>query len=625
MSTTVPDLPPIVSRFDFAFAGHGRWATCLAAHEDTIVLERWNLARPVPVPQTLAGEPPARLAVDRRSRALPLDDGRVLIARPAPDASARDLSGTVVETRPARTGPTIVRTWTVPAMLDGRLLAGPGPDQVVLLITIEDASYSRIWRLPVSSADAAPVPEPVLRIPGTLSDGVWLDDRRTLALGHSADGRRPDAIVVDLRERAWRRVWSVAATTTDRIAAYGARSGVLAVTTTSPGAQPPGTSQIGLRFPGGGPVRFPEALNRPDRARTPLTFDDGGERLLVAEARGATSGLAIYDPASDRITSLPGPRGILSAPACWTGDRIHVRFSAPHQPPTLATMRHRPPRGWTPGSRPRRNPDRRWRGADLVELPGPAGGIEAVVYGGPGWRLSPRLVLALHGGPLSAWRFEFDALFQHLAAAGVAVAAPNQRGSTGYGERHLRAVIGDWGGSDLDDVLHLGRALARTRSDAGLPGPVLLGGSYGAYLALLAACRDPEPWSGCVALAPFTSAESLARCASAAVGERVSRLGRSTSNGNGGGRDVLRVCEALTAPLLLAHGTRDEIIPAGQSRALRERLLELGRTEGVDFEYLEVDDGHQDVVQAWPPVLREAVVRFCLAAERIVDRVQGGR
>ncbi|NEA26118.1 alpha/beta hydrolase family protein, partial [Actinomadura bangladeshensis] len=84
----------------------------------------------------------------------------------------------------------------------------------------------------------------------------------------------------------------------------------------------------------------------------------------------------------------------------------------------------------------------------------------------------------------------------------------------------------------------------------------------------------------------------------------------------GDGRDVLRACAAVTAPLLIVHGVRDEVVPVAQSRALRARLLELGRTEGVDFDYLEADDDHNGVVQAWSPVLREAVVRFCLAAGR---------
>ncbi|GAA0559562.1 alpha/beta hydrolase family protein [Actinomadura livida] len=614
------DVPPVPSRFGFAFAEEGGWAACLRAVEDEVTLERWDLTRPVPSRSTLTGEEAGGVGgLDRRCGVLPLDDGRVLILRPATGGDGATAGhGTVLAAEPSGPGLRITRSWPVPVMAAGFLLAAPAPEGTVVLVTAEDERHSRIWWL----RWASPALEPIVRIPGVLSGGVWLDGGRTLALDHASAQHRTAGIRVDLRDGTWRRLWSVSDTTTDRIAAYSPRSGVLAVTTTSPGAQPPGTAQTGLRFPGGGPVRFPDALNRSERPRAPLAFDDAGENLLVRETRGAVEGLAVYAPGWERVTAVPGPPGMLWPPACWARDgRIHLRFAAPDRPPTLATVPHPPAAGWwlapddlgAGGS----STSADWAGAEAVELPGPAGPVETIVYGGPGWRRAPRLVLALHGGPLAAWRLEFEPLFQHLAAAGVAVAAPNYRGSTGYGERHLRPVIGDWGGPDLDDVVHLAREIARDRDAAGLPRPVVLGGSYGAFLALLAACHAPGLWSGCAALAPFTSAASLHGSAPGTVRDRVSRLSRCDAPGGPEtGRDVLRACAGLAAPLLLVHGTRDEVIPVAQSRALRARLLELGRTEGVDFDYLEADGDHNGVVQAWPPVLREAVVRFCLTAER---------
>ncbi|MFA1549822.1 alpha/beta hydrolase family protein [Actinomadura chokoriensis] len=620
MTPAVPVLPRIPSRSGFAFSADGRWAACLSTVDDGVTLERWSLDRAVPSRRAFGtgwiatGCDGERETLDRHSRPLPLDDGRVLLARPDVDAHGTPTGhGTVVIAQAGHGGTTVARSCRVPAMLAGHLLAGPGTPQTVVLVTVEDERRSRIWELSPATGSL----EPIMTVPGVLAGGVWLDGGRTLALDHTAPGRRTDGIAVDLRERSWRRVWSVSSATADRIVACDRGAKVLAVTTGTPGARWTGTARIGLWSPGCGPVRFPEALNAPDAERTPLTFDASGGHLLVSEVRGATSRLVVHTAADDRVEPVDLPPGTLSPPASWTGDRIHLRYSAPHRPPTLATA-HRPPAsGW---SLERRAPDDAadWRRADLVELPGPAGPIEAIVYGGPGWRESERLVLALHGGPLSAWRLEFDPLFQHLAAAGIAVVAPNYRGSTGYGARHLRPVIGDWGGPDLEDVLHLARGLAGPRRRAGVPGPIVLGGSYGGFLALLAACHDPERWSGCVALAPFTSAASLYRDATGPVRDRVARL-----NGRGGGadphtgRDVLRACDALTAPLLLAHGIRDEVIPVAQSRALRRRLLELGRTEGAGLDYVEVDGDHTGVVQAWPSVLRTAVVRFCLGAERI--------
>ncbi|MFC6881927.1 MULTISPECIES: alpha/beta hydrolase family protein [Actinomadura] len=645
MTARASGLPPIPSRFGFGFSYDGRWATCLRAVRDDVALERWDLARrPEPSVETIDAGP-----VDRRCSAVPLDDGGVAIVRPA------DGKGELVLAPSPYEDPQDVRSWEASPVLAGYPLAGPGPEQKVLLVAMEDPERSRIWRLAESRTHL----EPVLLVPGSLSGGVWLDGGRLLAFDHAAAGRRTDGIIVDLDARSWRRAWSVAETSDDRIAAYSPCSRHLAVTTTATGAD-----RIGLRLAGTGPVRFPETLNASAHPRTPLTFDDSGSRLLIHEVRGAASRLLVYTPADDVLEPVPGPPGTLWPPASWTRERIHIRFSAPHQPPTLATIQPEPaaaPGPARPGARPGEgrkrwlvkahagDRDAGWRPAELVELAGPAGLIEAVVYGGDGWRRARRLVVALHGGPLSAWRFEFDPLLQRLAAAGAAVVAPNYRGSTGYGMAHLRPVIGDWGGPDLDDVMHLAREINVLRGD-GLERPVLLGASYGAYLALLAAGFAPALWSRCAALAPFTSPSSLYREAGPVVRDRVGRLtgldragGGAAGNGrNGEGRggdgragdgragdgrggahraerDVLGVCGNWDAPVLVVHGTRDEVVPVEQSRALRRRLLELGRTGGPGFDYLEVDEDHQNVVQAWPDVLRETVARFCLGTERVPE------
>lgn len=95
---------------------------------------------------------------------------------------------------------------------------------------------------------------------------------------------------------------------------------------------------------------------------------------------------------------------------------------------------------------------------------------------------------------------------------------------------------------DLQDVLHLGRSLDNERRRHHLPKPVVLGASYGAFLALLAASHEPELWSACVALAPFLSGPRLHGCADIAVQNRIEQLGGLTRIDDAlGPRDVLRV------------------------------------------------------------------------------------
>ena len=79
-----------------------------------------------------------------------------------------------------------------------------------------------------------------------------------------------------------------------------------------------------------------------------------------------------------------------------------------------------------------------------------------------GWILTPPgydpagsypLILAIHGGPHSAYGNSFSFQFQLWAADGHVVVYTNPRGSTGYGEEFLWATWGGWGRLDTDDVL----------------------------------------------------------------------------------------------------------------------------------------------------------------------------
>lgn len=91
------------------------------------------------------------------------------------------------------------------------------------------------------------------------------------------------------------------------------------------------------------------------------------------------------------------------------------------------------------------------------------------------------LVLDIHGGPNGAFYDAFVPLQQALAAAGYLVLAVNPRGSSTYGEGFMRAVLGDWGGEDYQD---LRRAVEHTAARPWVDGARLgvHGYSYGGYM-----------------------------------------------------------------------------------------------------------------------------------------------
>ncbi|MGQ0775970.1 MAG: alpha/beta hydrolase family protein, partial [Pseudonocardiales bacterium] len=112
--------------------------------------------------------------------------------------------------------------------------------------------------------------------------------------------------------------------------------------------------------------------------------------------------------------------------------------------------------------------------------------------------------------------------------------------------------------------------------------------------------------------------------ASVAVRHRIEQLGGLRQIDDAlGPRDVLQACTTLSAPLLLMHGTRDDTIPVQQSRTLRQRLLELGKTQNLDFDYLEVDTDHAGLVRAQSREVNQRVIRFCLTRSRAASHPDG--
>ena len=107
-----------------------------------------------------------------------------------------------------------------------------------------------------------------------------------------------------------------------------------------------------------------------------------------------------------------------------------------------------------------------------------------------GWLLKPRgfdaartwpLVLEVHGGPHGAYGHSFFHEFQVLAGRGYAVLYTNPRGSHAYGDRFVRACVGDWGGKDYLDLMAGVDHAARL----GWVDPDRLyvtGGSYGGFM-----------------------------------------------------------------------------------------------------------------------------------------------
>jgi dipeptidyl aminopeptidase/acylaminoacyl peptidase len=92
------------------------------------------------------------------------------------------------------------------------------------------------------------------------------------------------------------------------------------------------------------------------------------------------------------------------------------------------------------------------------------------------------LILSIHGGPAGQYGVDWYYEFQVYAAKGYAVLFTNPRGSTGYGQKFERGIVGEWGGKDYRDVMNGLDASIKNNPWIDQTRLGVTGGSYGGYL-----------------------------------------------------------------------------------------------------------------------------------------------
>jgi len=111
--------------------------------------------------------------------------------------------------------------------------------------------------------------------------------------------------------------------------------------------------------------------------------------------------------------------------------------------------------------------------------------VSAFVVKPPGFDETQKypVVFLIHGGPQGAWgeswTYRWNA--QVFAGAGYLVVMPNPRGSTGYGQKFIDDINGDWGGKAYDDIMAVVDNVAQLKY-ADATRFAAAGGSYGGYM-----------------------------------------------------------------------------------------------------------------------------------------------
>ena len=93
------------------------------------------------------------------------------------------------------------------------------------------------------------------------------------------------------------------------------------------------------------------------------------------------------------------------------------------------------------------------------------------------------VLFLIHGGPQGAWGETWSYRWnpQVFASAGYVVVMPNPRGSTGYGQKFVDDINGDWGGKVFDDIMAVADYVEKLPY-ADADRMAAAGGSYGGYM-----------------------------------------------------------------------------------------------------------------------------------------------
>jgi dipeptidyl aminopeptidase/acylaminoacyl peptidase len=220
-------------------------------------------------------------------------------------------------------------------------------------------------------------------------------------------------------------------------------------------------------------------------------------------------------------------------------------------------------------------------------------------------------IVVPHGGPTDAYIDDHDARAQYFVDKGYAWLAPNFRGSTGYGRDFERRNHGVWGVEDTKDCLAAADYL-RTLDWVDGDRLAIFGGSYGSYMATTAVADDPEHRFRC-AIAMYGDVDILT---SWAQGDRLGVQDLERMMGHPStAREAYRAgspvhrLENVQAPILIAHGERDERVNPAQSEEHVAELRRLGKT----FEYITYPTEAHGFVRAGPQL------HFHRRLERFLD------
>jgi dipeptidyl aminopeptidase/acylaminoacyl peptidase len=341
-----------------------------------------------------------------------------------------------------------------------------------------------------------------------------------------------------------------------------------------------------------GPIRY--FAQRADAVAEGAAMSEDGRKAALVWNVGGKSELAWFDPPSGRIR--PGPK--LPFDLVGAGD-----FSADGR--TLALVGSSADRTTdiylieTTNGGIRRITESRHDGVDLSTLVRP----EMITYKAhdgltlSGWLYRPKgvtgrmpVVFNYHGGPEGQARPSMSPDAQALVANGIAVFAPNVRGSSGFGKAFMAL---DDGGKRVDSVRDI-KATTDALVAKGIADPKrlgIMGGSYGGYMVMAGLTEYPDMFAAGVNLFGVVNFETffresepwMAAISTTEYGDPVKEADMLRS------LSPIHKLDRIKTPLFVLHGANDTNVPVVEA----EQIVSAMKARGVPVKYtLFPDEGH---------------------------------
>ncbi|QAS52101.1 S9 family peptidase [Halobacillus litoralis] len=321
-----------------------------------------------------------------------------------------------------------------------------------------------------------------------------------------------------------------------------------------------------------------------------MKYDKSAKSLYIVSEKGAADHLYNYKIADGSLKELEAPVSVIDQIILSDSGNVYLRGDSATVPANLYQLNDQ---GWNsltnygvPGVK-----NEELIAPEYVTYSSFDGlSIEALLYRPKPEKDNGHVILWPHGGPQAAERDSFRSLFLFLVHQGYSLFAPNFRGSTGYGLEFMKKVERDWGGAPrLDNIAGLEWLIEQgyaTRDKI-----LLMGGSYGGYMALLLHGRHPEYFKAVVDIfGPcnlFSFIDSVPEHWKPAIAQFVGDP--AEDKGKLEQDSPINHLEFMTKPMLVIQGANDPRVVKKES----DQVVEALKGEGRDVEYIVLEDeGH---------------------------------